>query len=105
MLMEESYLPLTITVPGITDEQFQELCEQYDNYRVEYSAEGELLVMPPADPETGMRNTAITAQLWNWARLAARGGAPDSSAGFVLPNGARLSPDALGSRMADCGRS
>ena len=103
--MEESYLPLTITVPGITDEQFQELCEQYDNYRVEYSAEGELLVMPPADPETGMRNTAITAQLWNWARLAARGGAPDSSAGFVLPNGARLSPDALGSRMADCGRS
>jgi len=94
LMVEESYLPLTITVPGITDEQFQELCEQYDNYRVEYSAEGELLVMPPTDPETGMRNTAITAQLWNWARRTASGGVPDSSAGFVLPNGARLSPDA-----------
>ena len=48
--VDEAYMPLTLTAPGITDEQFQELCEQYENYRVEYTAEGDLLVMPPTDP-------------------------------------------------------
>src|SRR4051794_14567914 len=72
LMVEETHLPITITVPGITDDQFQELCDRYDNYRIEYTAEGELLIMPPTDPETGMRNTAITAQLWNWARRAAK---------------------------------
>ena len=28
LMVEEAYLPLTITVPGITDEKFQELCER-----------------------------------------------------------------------------
>lgn len=93
-MVEESYLPLTITVPGITDAQFQELCEQYDAYRVEYTAEGELLVMPPTDEETGFRNTEITAQLRNWASSLRIGGVTDSSTGFVLKSGARLSPDA-----------
>ena len=94
LMVEESYLPMTITVPDITDEQFHELCEQYEDFRIEYTAEGELIVMPPTDPETGIRNSAITAQLWGWARLAAMGGDPDSCAVFVLPPGARRSPDA-----------
>ena len=44
--VDDVYMPLTLTAPGITDEQFQELCEQYEDYRVEYTAEGDLLVMP-----------------------------------------------------------
>ena len=92
--VDDAYMPLTLSAPGISDEQFQELCEQYENYRVEYTAEGDLLVMPPTDPETGIRNTEITAQLRNWARAAGKGKVTDSSTGFRLPNGARLSPDA-----------
>ena len=93
-MVEEAYLPLTITVPGISDAEFERLCEQYENYRVEYTADAELLVMPPTDDETSSRNNAITAQLWNWARSLGNGRATESSGGFVLPNGARRSPDA-----------
>ena len=65
LTVEESHLPLTITVPGITDAQFQELCERYENYSVEYTAEGELLVMPPTDPVTDRRNkTHAKMQEW-----------------------------------------
>ena len=91
--VDEAYMPLTLTAPGITDEQFHELCEQYENYRVEYTAEGDLLVMPPTDPETSARNLEIAAQLMIWAR-GKDGLATESSAGYRLPNGARLSPDA-----------
>ena len=91
-MVEESYLPLTLTVPELTDAQFQEFCEQYADYRLEYTAEGELIIMPPTDPETGIRNSSITCQLTNWAWAVRRGYVTDSSSGFSLPNGARRSP-------------
>jgi len=94
LMVEESHLPLTLTVRGITDQQFQDLCDQYVDYLVEYTAEGELLVMAPTDPETSWRNLRIASQLLNWTLLSRPGIATDSSGGFVLPNGARLSPDA-----------
>ena len=46
-MVEESYLPITLFVPDITDAQFQEFCDQYPDYFLEYAAEGELIVMPP----------------------------------------------------------
>lgn len=93
-MVEESYLPLTLTVPGLTDSQFQEFCEQYADYRLEYTAEGELIIMPPTDFGTGVRNSSINRQLGNWALSVKRGFVTDSSSGFTLPNGARRSPDA-----------
>ena len=92
--VEESELPLTLLAPGLTDTQFQEFCGQYADYRLEYTAEGELIIMPPTDPETGSRNANITSQLNVWACKTRLGTVTDSSAGFVLPNGARRSPDA-----------
>ena len=92
--VQEAHLPMTITVPGITDQEFQDLCARYEDCRIEYTAEGELLVMPPTDPGTGERNAEITAQLRNWRRLRGIGAVTDSSTGFKLPNGARRSPDA-----------
>ena len=92
--VEEAYLPLTLSAPGLTDAQFQEFCEQYADFRLEYTAEGELIIMPPTDPETSARNATLAAQLFNWARPDGRGIATESSGGFVLPNGARLAPDA-----------
>ena len=92
--VEETYLPLTLSVPNITDEQFQQFCEKYEDYRLEYTADGELLIMPPTDPRTGFRNAFITGQLMNWALRSGKGIFTDSSAGFILPTGARRSPDA-----------
>ena len=93
--VDDAYMPLTLTAPGITDEQFEEFCAKYEDYRVEYTAEGDLLVMPPTDPETSSRNLQIAAQLMMWALSNNKDGlATESSGGFTLPSGARLSPDA-----------
>ena len=94
LTVEESYLPLALSVPGITDAQFHELCVQYEHHRVEYTAEGELLIMPPTDPETSSRNVDIVVALKLWARSDGRGVVTESSGGFVLPTGARYAPDA-----------
>ncbi len=90
----EQYMPLTLYVPGMTDGQFQEFCEQYADFRLEYSAEGELIVMPPTDRKTSKRNSRIVFQLTQWAIAAGMDDVTDSSGGFKLPNGARRSPDA-----------
>ena len=94
LLVEEAHLPMTISVPGITDAQFQQLCEQYADCQVEYTSEGELLVMPPTDPKTSWRNLWIASQLMAWAMKSGQGLSTESSAGFHLPDGSRLSPDA-----------
>ena len=94
VMVEETYMPLTLFVPDITDEKFQELCEQYSDFRLEYTADGEVIIMPPTDPDTGARNAALTHYLRHWAISEYRGIVTDSSAGFILPNEARRSPDA-----------
>lgn len=78
---------------GLTDEQFLVLCAEYPDYRIESTAEGDILIMPPTHPRTGQRNAAITYQLFAWTEQDERGEAFDSSAGFFLKNGARRSPD------------
>ena len=73
VMVEEAYMPLTLSAPHLTDEEFQELCDKYSDYRLEYSADGELFIMPPTDPETGARNAAITKRLGIWADAVRRG--------------------------------
>ncbi len=77
-----------------TDEQFWEMCVANPDARIERTAEGEIVIMPPAASETGAYNLEIGAQLWLWNQRTALGKAFDSSAGFTLPNGAIRSPDA-----------
>lgn len=94
MMVADTYLPVTLSIPDMTDEKFQALCEEYEDYRVEYTAEGKLLIMPPTDPETGARNAILIEELSRWSRANGFGVATDSSSGFVLPSGARLAPQA-----------
>ena len=94
MMVADTYLPVTLSIPDMTDEKFQALCDEYEDYCLEYTAEGELLIMPPTDPETGARNALIIYQLTNWSIAKGLGIVTDSSGGFVLPNGARRAPDA-----------
>ena len=56
--------------------------------------------MPPAFSDTGARNSEVTGQLWLWNRKTGLGKVFDSSAGFVLPNGAIRSPDSAWIRLA-----
>ena len=94
LMIDESYLPISLYVPSLTDERFRELCEQYEDFQVEYTADGELVIMALTDIQTSVRNAKVTASLGSWADATRRGFVTASSAGFVLPNQARRSADA-----------
>ncbi|WP_310426393.1 Uma2 family endonuclease [Chamaesiphon sp. VAR_48_metabat_135_sub] len=88
---------LTVQLPlalRFTDEEFEQLTAANRELRIELSAQGELVFMPPTGGETGNRNFEIEGQLWYWNRQRGLGKAFDSSTGFKLPNGATRSPDA-----------
>jgi Uma2 family endonuclease len=92
--IDDAFLPATLTAPPMTDQQFADFCAEHPDLFFEMTAEGEIIVMPPNFSLTGIRNREITGQLDRWAAKNRRGIVGDSSTGFVLPNGARRSPDA-----------
>lgn len=93
-LIDEAYLPAKLTVPPLTDQQFADFCAESPDLFFEMCSEGDLLVMPPRPSVTALRNASIVGQLDRWAIADGKGFAGESSGGFVLPNGARRSPDA-----------
>jgi Uma2 family endonuclease len=87
----------TITIPKtfkVSHEQFQQLAAVNRDLRLERTASGELIVIPPTGSDIGSRNLDIEGQLWLWNRQTKLGKAFNSSTGFHLPNGADRSPDA-----------
>jgi Uma2 family endonuclease len=102
LLIQIKTSPLTVNLPALvqmTDEQFYEFCQANRDLRIERSANGEVIIMPPAFSDTGNRNIKISQQLANWADQDGTGETFDSSAGFTLPNGATRSPDASWIRL------
>lgn len=95
--MKATVRDLTITIPQgfrVTPEQFEQLAFAEQLVRLELTESGELVVMSPTGGTAGKKNSRITQQLRNWADLDGTGEVFDSSTVFVLPNGARRSPDA-----------
>jgi Uma2 family endonuclease len=82
------------SITHLTHEQFRELCRENRDIRLELTAQGKLIVMPPTGWESGKRNANLTTDLNIWNRKANTGVVFDSSTGFILPNGATRSPDA-----------
>ena len=78
----------------LTDEQFFQLCQNNQDLRIERTAQGELIIMPPTGWGSGNRNGRLTQRLFNWTDANGAGVAFDSSTGYKLPNGANRSPDA-----------
>lgn len=78
----------------VTEDKFFEFCQLNAEWRIERTAQGEVLIMPPTGGETGSRETKLSTQLTNWAEHDGTGVAFGSSTGFDLPNGATRSPDA-----------
>jgi len=91
-LIDEAFLPATLTASPMTDSEFADFCAEHPDLFFEMTADGALIVMPPNHNTSGLRNAYISRQLVNWALEDGRGFANDSSAGFLLPNGARRSP-------------
>jgi Uma2 family endonuclease len=102
LLIQTENTPLTVNFPAIvkmTQAQFAEFCQANQELRIERTAQGEVIVMPPAFSDTGNRNFNIAVQLGVWADQNGTGTGFDSSAGFTLPNGATRSPDASWIRL------
>ncbi|MEG3924850.1 Uma2 family endonuclease [Microcoleus sp. T3_D1] len=79
----------------VSSEQFEALALANPDLRLERTAEGELIVNPPTGGESGSRNLSISGQVDRWCEAHEDlGEGFDSSTGFILPNGARRSPDA-----------
>src|ERR671938_1848065 len=87
-------LRLNVKSLRLTDEQFLQLCADNEDLRLELTAAGELVIMPPTGLMTGWRNSRLTQRLATWAEQDGTGLAFDSSTLFTLPNGAKRSPDA-----------
>src|SRR5260370_7552970 len=77
----------------MTDHECFEVCQENQDWRIERTAEGDLIIMPPTGGKTGQRNAALTAMFYSWANAAKSGIVFDSSTEFRLPNGAMRSPD------------
>ena len=85
-----------ITIPQgfkITPEQFDRLADTEQIARMELTKDGELIIMSPTGGTAGEKNFNLYLDFGIWNRQAKLGKAFDSSTIFVLPNGARRSPD------------
>jgi Uma2 family endonuclease len=93
LVLTPEFLPATLTAQPMTDREFAAFCAEHPDLRFEMSAEGDLIVMAPTRSLSGARNARLLSRMDEWARMEGRGIVTDSSTGFVLPNGARRSPD------------
>ncbi len=88
------------SVIRLTHEQFEQLALANRDLRLELTATGELVLMPPTGGTTGRRNSDLTYQIESWNRRSKLGVVFDSSTIFRLPNGAERSPDVAWVRLA-----
>ena len=77
----------------LTEDQFFEFCQINRELRIERTAEGDLVIMPPEGGESGHHNALLTTWVTQWALQDGTGVTFGSSTGFILPNGAMRAPD------------
>ena len=93
--VSNNYLELQVSpVWELNADSFFDFCQLNSHLRIERNALGKLILFPLADSLTGNRNAKLIQQLANWTDKDGTGIGFDSSAGFILPNGATRSPDA-----------
>ncbi|MGD0547821.1 MAG: Uma2 family endonuclease [Terracidiphilus sp.] len=88
-------LPRSLAVdPPLSDEEFEAFCLKNEDLRIERTIEGAIRMNPPTGALTGDGNSEINHQLRSWWHTHNLGRVFDSNAGFFLPDGSMLSPDA-----------
>ena len=92
-------LPLLLnvsnTVLHVTPKEFDSLCLDNPDLRLELSKDQELIVMSPTGGESGEKNICLSGQVWYWNRQTKLGRVFDSSTGydFISIGGGKMSPD------------
>jgi Uma2 family endonuclease len=88
-------LPARLRPPvPLSDEELIAFSEANKPCRMERLATGEILVMTPSGFENNRREAYVVHELYAWADADGRGQVFSSNAGFNLPDGSILSPDA-----------
>jgi Uma2 family endonuclease len=88
-------LPIILRPPSpLSDDELIAFSRKNKPYRIEKNTRGELVIMTPVGTEGGERELRVGAQLMTWADSDGRGEANGPNAGWNLPDGSTLSPDA-----------
>jgi Uma2 family endonuclease len=59
---------LNLNSVNLTEEQFYNLCQDNENLRLERTAKGELLIMPPIGGKSGKREPELITDVNIWNR-------------------------------------
>jgi Uma2 family endonuclease len=78
----------------LDDDQYFAFCVANPDLNVERTAQGEIVIVPPAGGESDCRNVEAIMWLAQWARKDKRGRTFGATVQFLLPDGSGLSPDA-----------
>jgi len=91
--------PLLVDTTQITvrvnHDEFEILCQDNPELRLELTSTGEVIAMAPTALETEWKNMSLSAQVYVWNLKTRQGEVFGSSGGFTLPNGAIKSPDVM----------
>lgn len=79
----------------VTADEFDRLCQENPDLRLEMTKEGKLIVMAPTFGDSGARNGNLFGLIWVWNDGTDLGVVFDSSTGydFTAIGGGKLSPD------------
>ncbi len=88
-------LDVSNTTLTVTPAQFDRLCLDNPDLRLELTPNRELIIMAPAGGESSEKNNDLSGQTWYWNRQTDLGRVFDSSGGydFTALGGGKLSPD------------
>ena len=77
-----------------SDDELMAFSQANKPCKVERLVSGEILVMTPSGYKNNLREAYVVHELFAWAEADGRGEVFSSNAGFNLPDGSTLSPDA-----------
>jgi Uma2 family endonuclease len=93
--IENARLPAPLRpLAPMSDDELMAFSEANKPCKVERLLTGEILVATPSGFANSRREAYVVHELFAWAELDGRGVAFSSNAGFNLPDGSTLSPDA-----------
>ena len=84
-MLVEVLEPSVLRMPELSDDAFFDFCASNDEYRIERTAEGRIVIMSGTGARTSARNNRLSARLLDWSDQRGKGEAFDSDTIFRLP--------------------
>ena len=85
---------LSVEPDLMDDDQYFGFCQENPSLRIERTAEGKIVIMPPSGLESNDQEAEVLVQLRTWAKTNGKGRALGATAVFILPSRAVYAPDA-----------